>query len=185
MRGKGHYLVFVDVKSPLYMMIIKTKPNVILLRKIKLSDRNCFAKWWRDKELLKLTSGILKLISDKEVGKYFLAILRSKNDYNFIIIIDKKVIGHISLVKRKNNWYETQIVIGEKKYWGKGYGPKAISSLIKKAKRLGISKIYLEVRPDNIRAIKSYENCGFQKIKTIKYPKNKYLSETLRMELKN
>lgn len=158
--------------------------NKIYLRKIKASDKKYFAKWWRDKELLKLTSGILKVISDKKVDKYFKNVLGSKKDYHFILTLNKKVIGHISLAKRKNNWYETQIVIGEKKYWGRGYGSEAIKLLIQKAKRLRISKIYLEVKPTNTRAIHAYERCGFKKVKTILYPKNKYLPKTLRMELK-
>ena len=156
----------------------------INLRKIKSSDKNYFAKWWRDKELLKLTSGVLKLISDKEVDKYFQAIMENKDDYNFMVIADREIIGHISLVKRRNDWHETQIVIGEKKYWSKGLGSSAIKTLIRKAKKNGISNIYLEVRPTNLRAIRAYEQCGFQKVKIVKYPKNKYLPETLRMELK-
>ena len=158
--------------------------NIISLIKIEYSDKKYFARWWRDKELLKLTSGILQRIPDKEVDKYFQNILKSKKDRHFLITLNEMVIGHISLAKRRNGWYETQIVIGEKKYWGKGYGSKAIDIIIKKAKRLGISKIYLEVRPTNIRAIRAYENCGFQKIKKILYPRNKYLPKTLRMELK-
>ncbi len=156
----------------------------IVLRNLKAADKRYFTEWWRDKALLKLTSGILKPISDKEIEEYFSTMLKNKNDYDFIITLNKKVIGHTSLVKRKNNWYETQIVIGEKEYWGKGYGSQAINLLIKKVRRFGISKIYLEVRPTNIRAIRAYERCGFQKIKTILYPKNKYLPKTLRMELK-
>lgn len=158
--------------------------SLIFLRKIKQSDKKYFAKWWRDKKLLKLTSGILKRISDQEVDKYFKNILKSKNDYNFIITLNKKAIGHISLVKRKNKWYETQIIIGEKRYWGMGYGSKAIKLLIKIAKKLGISKIYLEVRLNNIRAIRAYEKCGFKRIKIVYYPKNNYLPEALRMELR-
>ena len=154
------------------------------LRKIKTTDKKYFAKWWRDRELLKLTSGILKPISDKKVDKYFQNILRSKKDRHFIITLNGKVIGHISLTKRKNNWHEIQIVIGEKKYWGKGHGSRAIKLLMRKAKCLGISKIYLEVRPTNIRAIRAYECCGFRKVKIISYPKNKYLPKTLKMELK-
>ena len=156
----------------------------ISLRKIKLSDKRYFAKWWRDKKLLKLTSGILKFIPDKEVGKYFLAMIKNKKDHHFMITLGKKVIGHISLAKRRNGWYETQIIIGEKEYWNKGYGAKAIQLLIQKTKRLGISKIYLEVRPNNIRAIGAYEKCGFQKAGIKKYPKNKYLPEILKMELR-
>ena len=156
----------------------------ITLRKIRVDDKKYFAHWWRNKKLLKLTSGILKRISDQEVDEYFQNILKSKNYYHFMIILNKQVIGHISLVKRSMGWYETQIIIGEEKYWNKGYGPEAIKFLVRKAKHFQISKIYLEVRPTNIRAIKAYEQCGFQKVKMIKYPQNKYLSETLRMELR-
>lgn len=156
----------------------------ITLRKIEAADKKRFARWWRDKDLLKLTSGILKPILDKEVDKYFQNILRSKKDRHFIINLNGKVIGHISLAKRKNNWHEIQIVIGEKKHWGKGYGSKAIKLFLKKAERIGISKIYLEVRMTNIRAIRAYERCGFRKVKTVSYPKNKYLPKTLKMELK-
>ncbi len=111
-------------------------------------------------------------------------LIKSHTDYHFLINLGKKVIGHIALAKRRNNWYETQIIIGEKKYWGRGYGSEAIKILIQKAKQFKIYKIYLEVRPTNIRAIRAYERCGFQKVKTVLYPKNKHLSKTLRMELK-
>lgn len=155
------------------------------LRKLKKSDKQYFAKWWRDKDLISLTSGNLEPISDKQVEKYFSDMLSNKADFHFIIIVNKKVIGHISLSKRRGCWYETQIVIGEKEFWRKGYGPEAIKLIIKKANRLNISKMYLEVRPDNVRAIKAYEKSGFVQKKSINYPKNKNLPETIRMELAN
>ena len=98
-----------------------------------------------------------------------------------MIMASSNIIGHISLSKRKDQWLETQIVIGEKDYWNQGYSSRAIKNLISKIDRL--TKIYLEVRPDNLRAIKAYEKSGFKKVKLIKYPNNKYLPETLRMEL--
>ncbi|PJE69615.1 MAG: hypothetical protein COU98_01105 [Candidatus Staskawiczbacteria bacterium CG10_big_fil_rev_8_21_14_0_10_38_10] len=155
----------------------------IALRKINPSDKKYFAKWWIDKELIKLTSGILRTVSDKKVEKYFSMMLASKRDHYFIILVKEKVVGHISLMKRARNWYETQIVIGEKNYWNKGIGTRVIQSLLKKAKRLGIGKIYLEVRPANVRAIRAYGKCGFIATRIKKYPRNKYLPETLRMEL--
>jgi len=155
----------------------------IYLRKVKVSDETYFKKWWGDKELLALTSGILEPISDEEVSQYFQEIFDSKNDYHFIITINEKTIGHISLAQRDNDWYETQIVIGEKTYWGKGIGPQAIKILIEKAKIDGVHKIYLEVRPTNTRAIRAYENAGFQKVGTTILSQDKNLPEIIRMEL--
>jgi RimJ/RimL family protein N-acetyltransferase len=154
----------------------------MILRKLKISDQSFFAKWWQDEELIKLTSGDLSSISDKVIGKYFNQILNTKTDHHWMIEVDNKTIGHISLCKRKDDWFETQIVIGEKDYWNKGYGSQAINLLIEQANILNIDKIYLEVRPDNLRAIKSYKNAGFVSTKIIKYPNNQKLPETLRME---
>lgn len=156
----------------------------ISLRKLKPSDRKYFTKWWNDEKLRKLTSGRPGPISDKRIDKYF-SMMEDKNDYHFMISLGQEIIGHIALIKKKNNWHETLIIIGEKEYWNKGYGTQAIELLIKKAKKLGISKIYLEVRPNNLRAIRAYEKCGFHRAGFKKYPKNKYLPLTLRMELKN
>lgn len=146
-------------------------------------DKKYFSKWWNDKDLRRLTSGRPGLISDKKLDRCF-SMMKDKDDYHFMILLNQGVIGHVALIKKKNDWYETIIVIGEKKYWGKGYGVRAIKLIVEKAKQIGISKIYLEVRPNNLRAIRAYKKCGFKKIRLIKHPKNKYLPATLRMELK-
>ncbi len=75
-------------------------------------------------------------------------------------------------------------LVGDKKEQGKGFGAEAIKLLIKKAKLRGISKIYLEVRPDNIKAIRAYLKCGFKKSGIKNYPNNRYLPRTLMMVLK-
>lgn len=154
-----------------------------ILRKVAKTDVEYFARWWRDEELIKLTSGVLEPISDKDVDKFFQSILDSEVDYHFMIVIDNKTIGHISLSKRKCSWFEIQIVIGEKDYWGRGYGANAINAAINVAREQNISKIFLEVRPTNLRAIKSYEKCGFKSVGITTHRNNKYLPETVRMEL--
>ncbi len=154
----------------------------ITIRKLQLSDKSFFAKWWRDKELLSLTSGDMNIISDKEVDEYFKLMQKSDGDLHFMIMFDDKVIGHVSLVKHPDDWYETQIIIGEKDYRKKGYGPIAINLLIGWAKRKGISKIFLDVRPTNINAIKAYKKCGFIECGLTKIKDNKNLPETMRME---
>lgn len=154
----------------------------IILKKLQSNDLQYFAQWWRDPELIKLTSGNFDELSDKEVKKYFTAMIENKTNYHWMIQVDNKTVGHISLNKNRGGWYETQIVIGEKDFWSKGIGGEAINQLITKAKTENISKIYLEVRPENSRAIRAYEKSGFKKIKTMKYSDNPNLSETIRME---
>ena len=153
----------------------------ISLRKIRLNDSKYFQKWWRDADLIALTSGNLDPITDQEVGKYLFNMIDSKTDYHFMINLNQQTIGHISLNKRRGDSHETQIIIGNKKHWGKGYGVKAIKLLPAKAKRLDIHKIYLEVRPENVRAIKAYEKAGFLVQGIKKYPKNSNQPETVKM----
>lgn len=156
----------------------------VSLRKILVSDKRYFSKWWRDKELLKVTSGILKRITDKEADEYFSKMLKDKNIQHYMIMVNRKTVGHVSLNQRRNGWYETQIVIGERNQQGRGYGTEAIRLLIRKARGAGIKKIYLEVRPDNLKAIHAYEKCGFNKARIKTYTKNKYLPQTLKMVLR-
>ena len=104
----------------------------VLLRKIRISDRKYFARWWRDKELLRVTSGMLRRITDYEIDKYFSKILNDKKSLQYMIAVNRKTVGHISLDKRNGGWYETQIVIGEKSQQGKGYGTKAHLEALRK-----------------------------------------------------
>jgi RimJ/RimL family protein N-acetyltransferase len=55
------------------------------------------------------------------------------------------------------------IFIGDKNYWGKGYGTDAMSVLVKFIfEQMNIHKVKLNVFSYNERAIKSYEKCGFK-----------------------
>lgn len=154
--------------------------NTLSLRNINFNDKQFFAIWWRDNELISLTSGCHDDITDDEIDKYFQAILN--NDINKMIMVNNAVVGHVSLSKREKGWFELQIIIGEKDYWDQGVGSAAVNLLLENE----ISKqrkIYLEVRPDNLRAIKSYEKCGFKSQRIVYYPNNPNLSKVLRMEL--
>ncbi len=140
----------------------------ITIRKIKKSDLKYFLKWWQDEELIKLTSGIREK-SEKILTGYFFNILKTKKDHRSIILLDRKIIGHIAAIHKNKSTCEMQIIIGERKNRGKGYGGIAISQVLKIAfNKLGYKKAYIEVRPENIRAIKAYKLCGFLK-KGIKF----------------
>ena len=155
----------------------------IILRIINKDDIIHFKKWWRDEELIKLTSGDLTPISDDEINQFFSDLISNHNNLQFMIEANNITIGNISLSERPEGWFELQIVIGEKNEWGKGYGVDAVNEILKFAKKQSIDKIFLEVRPTNNRAISAYEKCGFKEVRTIYYRDNPNMSETLRMEL--
>jgi diamine N-acetyltransferase len=145
----------------------------IRLRKVTSKDSTLLLKWWHDEYLIKLTSGIRET-SDRVLFGYFKQMLESPKDHHFIIMFEKKPIGHIALSHRNKNTAEIHIIIGEEKYRGRGLGTKSINKAVRFAfDKLGYKRVILEVRPDNLHAIQAYEKNGFVKIRLKKYPGKK------------
>lgn len=147
-------------------MIIGKK---VILRAIEESDIKQLSKWINDREITQFLTVCIPL-SEKEEKNWYEDMLKKKEQEKSIAlgIADKKtkkLIGDISL--EKVNWInrnsELGIFIGEKAYWGKGYGTEAVKLMLKLAfEDLNLHKVYLDVYDFNKRAIKSYEKCGFK-----------------------
>ena len=110
----------------------------IKLRKIKKTDLPLFLKWWKDQDLITLTSGNFDE-PDEKLSGYFFKMIESKKDHHYIIQYDEKVIGHLALFHKNSNAFEITIVIGEKEYLNQGIGTKAI----KKALFLGFGSNFI------------------------------------------
>jgi len=150
------------------------------LRKITIDDQKHFAKWWRNQELIALTSGNFDLLADEEIMESVISM--SKNDLHWMIEADNQAVGHINLEKMDRNKAELQIVIGEKEFWGKNVAKDAAEQLFGIAKKLDYETIYLEVRPTNSRAIGFYKKLGFKELGLKKYSDNPNLPEVIMME---
>src|SRR3712207_6736211 len=87
---------------------------------------------------------------------------RDKTD--FAIEADGNLISHRSLfnIDETARHCELGISIGDKDYWGRGYGRGAVSLLLDYAFRLrNLRRVWLEVHASNERAIRAYSSCGF------------------------
>jgi RimJ/RimL family protein N-acetyltransferase len=139
----------------------------VYLSPIDPDDAEVYAKWINDLEVsIYLTSApnVYSLSKEKEILEQI-----SKEGYNFAIIDSEKVkvIGNCGLmnVDNVNRKAELGIFIGEKDYWGKGYGTEAIELLLDFSFNiLNLNSIMLIVRAFNKRAIRCYEKCGFKLI---------------------
>lgn len=91
---------------------------------------------------------------------------KSQKDVVFAII-DKESDNMIGVVGLYDiSWIprhtELRIVIGEKDFWGKGYGTEATKLVVDYAfDKLNLNKVYLGVNTEHKRAIKAYKNAGF------------------------
>ncbi|MEP7200047.1 MAG: GNAT family protein [Chloroflexota bacterium] len=86
----------------------------------------------------------------------------------FAVIADGQFIGQCGLrqpdgtVDTTAQTFELGIGIGDKDYWGKGYGRDAVRVLLDYAFRLrNAHKVWLRVNGTNERAIRAYRACGF------------------------
>jgi len=77
-----------------------------------------------------------------------------------------KLIGSIGIssINTKNNHAEIGMAIGDKSYWGKGYGTDSVKTVLNYCfSELGLNKVYLDVWEENRGAIGCYLKCGFKK----------------------
>ncbi len=80
-------------------------------------------------------------------------------------LADDRLIGLIGLyvISWVNREAFMGIQIGERDYWGKGYGTDALRVLLRYAfDELNLDRISLSVLEGNERAMRSYEKCGFR-----------------------
>ena len=83
---------------------------------------------------------------------------------SFAIEADGKFIGQCALFRlnHTDQTCELGITIGDKTYWGRGYGRDVIRILLDYAFRLrNFRRVYLTVNGTNERAIRAYQACGF------------------------
>lgn len=83
-----------------------------------------------------------------------------------IEMLDGVPIGDLALqeIQPLQKRADLAISIGEKSYWGRGYGPEAIRLALGFAfDALDCRRVTLLVDSDNERAIRAYEKCGFER----------------------
>lgn len=139
------------------------------LRKLNSNDiTEKYVSWMNDREVTKfLESGYFP--TDLEALHQYVASQNTDRSL-FLGIFDILSDNHVYIgnVKLANiNWIhrtaEFGIMIGEKDYWGKGYGTEVTHLLIDYGFQiLNLRKIYLGVFGNHESAIKAYEKAGFE-----------------------
>ena len=127
-----------------------------------------YVKWFNDPEMLQYLMMIRPMTLENEEQWYENAINKQNAVYFAIFLINEDkdhLIGNCSVqIDWKNKLGHLGITIGEKEYWGKGYGTEAMQLLVNYCfQSLNIHKIELNVFNFNTRAIKSYTKIGFKK----------------------
>jgi RimJ/RimL family protein N-acetyltransferase len=86
---------------------------------------------------------------------------RMSNYQAYAIDADGKHIGACFMMNVTDESGELAIEIGDREYWGRGYGTEAVRALTQHWLSNGLKRIWLKVLPWNTRARRCYEKCGF------------------------
>jgi RimJ/RimL family protein N-acetyltransferase len=149
--------------------------NILIGKHLKLTVEEVgvmaenFSRWQRDSEYHRLLSTeafnphSMKAIREwleknleKDPPEFYLFMIRKLDDDRLIGEID---LGGMSLTHGDGF---VGISIGEREFWGKGYGTEAMDLILRFAfLELNLQRISLDVFEYNPRAIRSYEKAGF------------------------
>jgi RimJ/RimL family protein N-acetyltransferase len=138
----------------------------VLLRAIEDEDLPALARWANDLEVEVLGGGDPPTPQSVERVKAEHARRQkeSPDDVNFAIEVDGNLIGMVALFRTDTTarTSELGIVIGERSYWGKGYGQDAIRTVVGYGFRhRNLQRVWLTVTETNDRALNAYKRCGF------------------------
>ncbi|MGD2040293.1 MAG: GNAT family protein [Anaerolineae bacterium] len=138
----------------------------VRLRALAKDDLHCFVRWINDPETRRFMNVRYPLSMTEEEGWWENFIHNRSNHIFAIETKDGAYIGNIGLhaIVPEDRKAEMGVLIGDKRYWGQGYGTDAIRSLVMWAfDYLNLNRISLRVFAYNKRAIRAYEKAGFQR----------------------
>jgi RimJ/RimL family protein N-acetyltransferase len=147
----------------------------VRLRPIEREDLPTYVRWFGDPEVRHHLAMYLPFSLAQE-EQWFEDLLQRLRDRTAVLLaietLDGVHIGNLGLVdvNWKDRNAELGITIGEKAYWGQGYGTDAVRTMLRLAfEQMNLHRVFLRVHADNARAIRCYEKAGFQKEGTLRH----------------
>lgn len=136
----------------------------LIIRPLIENDAYTSVKWRNDKEVFKYTGNTYNnIITIESELEWIRRVIKNTDEYRCAILVNDEYIGNIYLtdINKESAFYH--IFIGEKSFWGKGCAYMASKLILDYAfNKLVLRKVYLNVRLENINAVKLYRKLGFR-----------------------
>lgn len=149
-------------EGPTHIVFLKGKKTV--LRPFRESDIPLITKWMNDPEVTQFIRSYLPITEPEE--RTWFADLSKRKPYDIVlgIEVEGKLIGTMGIhgIKWADRTATTGALIGEKEYWGKGYGTDAKMVLLNYAfNTLNLRKLCSSVIAFNTRSLRYSLHCGY------------------------
>ena len=135
-----------------------------MMRPIERKDLEYTLKWANDPEIAYYTGYMLPISMEMEV-KWYEGLLAAEDRRTLIIETkDNDVIGLTAIlnIDWKNRKAELSMLIGNKKYWGKGYGRESVRTMLNHIfNNMGMNKVYGRIIDYNQAALKMDLAAGY------------------------
>lgn len=137
------------------------------MREKRLSDASNDYEWRSDPELAHYDAALPLKLTFREFMLYYSEQLRQFHEDRRWFAIDNIEGTHIgNCMYYDVDWLRRQakvgIIIGDRQYWGMGYGTDAVMTLVSHVfKELGLERVYLDTLDWNSRAQHCFRKCGF------------------------
>ena len=157
----------------------------VKLRALTITDLPLTIKWHNQLDIIEMYAGHPFPVNEEMERKWYEKILTSNfpvTVFGIELIENNKLIGltilrDINLINRSA---ETAIYIGDQNERSKGYSKEALKLTLNFAfNNLGLHRVFLSVREDNVAALGLYEKLGFIREGILRdsiYKNGKYLS---------
>ena len=147
--------------------------NRVRLRAVERADLDSLWQWRNDEDVMYYWSFPGATVSMAELERRFITEAEAVEPFRLPLsrsfIIETQEGAAIGLVAYyfldvRHRRVEVAIQLGEKEYWGRGYGTDAMLTFLGYLfGELNLERIHLHTQDYNMRGIASYEKCGFVK----------------------
>lgn len=141
--------------------------NLVYLSAFQKDDIPQLTGWFKDIEFLYLMMGQHIMPAHDEKFATLIENFAKNGDLEFAVRTQDghQLIGGVFLkdVDGRNRSAELVVYIGEREYWGRGYGSDGIQILLRYGfQEINLNRIMLRVFDYNARAMRAYQKIGFQ-----------------------
>jgi len=139
----------------------------IFLSQVLHEDVALYARWFSDLELTAYTGAVGTSYTPEQEQEWYDKLAKTRTDPAFAIIVreGQRLIGNVQLmrVNQQHGTAELGIAIGDKAYWGQGYGSEAVRLMTDYGFTfLSLHTIYLWHAAFNQRGHHAYLKAGFK-----------------------
>lgn len=145
-----------------------SKACSVYLRALELDDFRTTINWRKDDEIWQGVLGEKYFVSSEYEKQWVADAIKSKNEIKLGVCVKEtdELIGLASIVAMDliNRSARSQILIGQKDCWGKGFGSQAVELLLGFAfLERGLERMWVRILETNKASIALHEKIGYQR----------------------